>query len=557
MKYDSKECVKWYTQFYSDRKKTKFKAPITCVIGESDRATEFYQERYKEWEHFSENVDLKTIKHAGHFFFKNQAAELREIIKEKVDLWHERFSEASEVRKTEESQENRGRLEAPAKKQAVPSMNLFLIVAVVQIISEIGTILSTFGTGIWIFQQTNVLSQFAIMFLLQILPTILVLPFAGAIVDRFDRRLILIASDILLAVCSLSLLILLYDNGLQIWQVYVFTIIASVANCFRQPAYMAAITQITPKMYLPQANSVSQFSVAIGGILASICGGIFIDSIGFKGLVTIDFVTFIISIAVLIFLRFPDTLFTRLEEPILKELMGGWNFIIKRKSLVAMVIFFMIVNFLLSVFDVTMTPLILSFTNSSMLGLINAFTGIGVLCGAIAMLITGGMRKRAKGMVGFVIPLAISMMIAGIRPLPVFAALALFGASLSGTVLNIHWQSLIQVKVGLELQGRVFAVNRMLVAVLAPISYIIAGILADKVFASVLKYNVFNSPIVTLILGTGAGREMRLSLLTAGAVLFVWSLIGIRYKPLSEMDDLLEDATPGEIIIKDKDKLQE
>ena len=557
LKHDSKECIKWYTQFYNEKKKTKFKAPITCVIGESDRATEFYEERYKEWEYFSENVDLKTIKHAGHFFFKNQAVELTEIIKEKVGLWQEPSSKASETRKTEESKESTERLKAPAKKQAVPSMNLFLIVAIVQIISEIGTILSTFGTGIWIFQQTNVLSQFAIMFLLQILPTILVLPFAGAIVDRFDRRLILIASDILLAVCSLSLLILLYDNGLQIWQVYVFTIIASVANCFRQPAYMAAITQITPKMYLPQANSVSQFSVAIGGILASICGGVFIDSIGFKGLVTIDFVTFIISIAVLIFLRFPDTMFTRLEEPILKELLGGWNFIIKRKSLVAMVIFFMIVNFLLSVFDVTMTPLILSFTNSSMLGVINAFTGIGVLCGAIAMLITGGMKKRAKGMVGFVAPLAISMMIAGIRPLPVFAVLALFGASLSGTILNIHWQSLIQVKVGLELQGRVFAVNRMLVAVLAPISYIMAGMLADRVFASVLKYSVFNSPLVNLILGTGAGREMRLSLLIAGAVLFVWSLLGIRYKPLSEMDDLLEDATPGEIIIKDKDKLQE
>ncbi|MEH7354706.1 amino acid adenylation domain-containing protein, partial [Neobacillus drentensis] len=557
LKHDAKECVKWYTKHYNSKKNTKFNAPITCVIGEGDRATEFYQERYKEWGHFSENVDLKTIKHAGHFFFKNQVAELVEIIKEKVDVWKERSSKIFETKKTNESKEKIVSLKAHAKKQVVPSMNLFLMVALVQIISEIGTILSTFATGIWIFNQTQALSEFAIMFLLGMLPTILVLPFSGAIVDRFDRRVILIISDLVLAICSLSLLILLYGNELQIWQVYVFTIITSVANCFRQPAYMAAITQITPKMYLPQANSVSQFSVAIGGILAPVCGGVFMDSISFEGLVLIDFVTFAVSVVVLLFLRFPDTMFTRLEEPIRKELMGGWNFIVKRKSLVAMVVFFVVVNFLLSIFLVTMTPLILSFTNSSMLGIINAFSGIGVLCGAIAMLITGGMSKRAKGMVGFVIPLAISIMIAGIRPLPIFAAIALFGSSLAITITNIHWQSLIQVKVGLELQGRVFAVNRMLVALLAPISYIVAAILADDVFASVLTSSVFDSPIVNMILGTGAGREMRLSLLIAGAVLFVWGLIGIRYKPLSEMDDILEDATPGEIIIKDKDKLQE
>ncbi|MGE5631076.1 MAG: amino acid adenylation domain-containing protein, partial [Caulobacteraceae bacterium] len=557
LKHDSKECIRWYTQFYNSKERAKLKAPITCVIGEGDRATEFYQERYKEWEHFSENVDLKPIKQAGHFFFKNQAAELTEIIKEKVDLWQGRSSTAAEIKKMDERKENAAELRTPAKKQVSPSMNLFLIVAIVQIISEIGTILSTFGTGIWVFKQTNVLSQFAMMFLLGVLPTILILPISGVIVDRFDRRLILIASDILSAICSFSLLALLYNNGLQIWQVYIYTIAASVAICFRQPAYMAAITQITPKMYLPQANSVSQFSVAIGGILASICGGVFMDSIGFKGLVAIDFATFVISLVTLAFLRFPDTMFKRLEEPILKELMGGWNFIIKRKSLVVMVIFFLITNFLVSIFDVTMTPLILSFTNPSVLGVINAFSGIGVLCGAMAMLITGGLKKRAKGMVGFVAPLAVSMIIAGTRPLPAFAAIALFGASLSVTIVNIHWQSLIQVKVGLELQGRVFAINRMMVAVLTPVSYITAGILADRVFSPIMEYGIFNSPIVDLILGIGAGRGMRLNLLIAGAVLFVWSIMGLRYKQLVEMDDILEDAIPGEIIIKDKDKLQQ
>ncbi|MDT8717660.1 amino acid adenylation domain-containing protein [Clostridium sp. 19966] len=551
LKHDSKECTRWYTEVYKNKNQKKFKTPITCIIGESDRATEFYQERYKEWEHFSDNVDLKTIKNAGHFFFKNQAKELGEIIKEKVEAWQ---SKTSEVRETEKIYENS---EDTKRIKVAPSMNLFLIVAIVQIISEIGTILSTFGTSVWVYKQTNVLSQFAMMFLLSVIPNILVLPFSGAIIDKIDRRLVLIASDILSAACSLVLLILLYTNQLQIWQVYIFTIVSSVAICFRQPAYMAAITQIAPKLYLTQANSVAQFSSAIGGILAPICGGIFMDYIGFKGLVTIDFATFLISIITLLLLRFPDAMFTRLEEPILKQLIGGWKFIVKRKSLVGMVLFFVIVNFLVGIFDVTITPLILSFSNASVLGIVNSFSGIGVLTGAIIMLITGGTKKRAKGMVGFVIPMAFAIMIAALRPMPVFAAVALWGYSFSLTFVNVHWQSLIQVKVGLELQGRVFAINQMMVSLLRPLSFITAGALADNVFSQSLKNDSFSSPIFNLVLGVGSGRSMRLVVLIAGAILLVWSVIGVLYKPLSEMDDFLEDAIPDEIIIKDKDKLQE
>ena len=554
--HDFEESVKFFTEMYTDKDKPRFKAPITCVVGESDRATEFYQERYKEWEHFSDNVDLKTIKYAGHFFFKYQALELADIIKEKVDLWQGRSKQKNEG-KIIEIAGGAVKPKASTRKQVVPSMKLFLIVAIVQIISEIGTILSTFGTGIWVYKQTGVLSQFAMMLLLGVIPTIVMLPFSGAIVDRFDRRIILIASDILSSVCSFSLLLLLCNNSLHIWQIYIFTVIASIATTFRQPAYMAAITQIAPKIYLTQANSVAQFSVAIGGILASICGGVFMESIGFKGLVAIDFATFIISMVTLIFIRFPDTMFARLEEPVLKQLAGGWNFIIKRKSFIVMIIFFIVTNFMLSSFDVILTPLILSFTNPSVLGVINAFSGLGVLIGSIAMLMTGGTEKRAKGMVGFVILTAVSMMITSIRPLPAFAAIALLGVALSSTIVNIHWQSLIQVKVGLELQGRVFAINQMMASALRPVSYITAAIVADRYFEPLMGYRIFNTPFFNAIVGVGAGRAMRFTVLAAGAILLIWSIMGFKYKPLSEMDDILEDAVPDVIIIKDKDKLQE
>ncbi|QOR34871.1 amino acid adenylation domain-containing protein [Clostridium sp. 'deep sea'] len=551
LKHDSKECIDWYSEVYNTKNKPKFKAPITCVIGDGDRMTEFYQERYHEWEFFSDYVDLKTVENGGHFFFKSQATELANIIENKVNLWQSCDTNVQDqVAATNEKVVNMKK-----HKRVVPSMQLFLTVAIVQIISEVGSIIATFGAGLWILQQTGTLSAFATMLLFRIIPTIIIMPFAGTIVDRFNKRLILILGDIIAALSSISILILLYNNGLETWHIYVFTVLSSIATCFRQPAYLAAVTQITPKMYLAQANSVAQFSGAIGNIVGPIFSGLLMITIGFKGLVIIDLVSFIVAIAVLCLLRFPNTMFTRSEEPILKELLGGWNFIIKRKSMVAMVVFFLLVNFVFGIFDVILIPLVSSYASETTLGFVRSFMGVGILVGSIIMLATGGIRKRAKGMVGFVVPLAISVCIAGLRPNPVFAAIAFFGVFFSTAIVDVHWRSLIQVKVGLELQGRVFAVNRMLVSILTPISYLTANMLTNKL-KPLLQTNFFNSSVVNFIVGEGAGKDMRLVLIIAGITLLVWAVLGLNYKPLSNMDDILADASQGQIIVKDKDKLQ-
>lgn len=557
LRHDSIESEEAFTKFYNNEEKTKFKAPITCVVGQSDRMTEFYQERYKEWGDFTETVDLKVIDFAGHYFQKHQALELSNIIEEKVDLWQGRVVPSSKDVEIDTMAEDTYKIKTSMEKQINPSMKLFLIVAVAQLISSLGSILSGFATGIWVYKQSGALSEFAMMFLIGLLPTILLLPLSGAIADRVDRRLILILCDMATALTSLWLFILLSSNNLQLFHIYIIIVVGSVAGAFKRPAYMAAITQISPKKYFMQANSISQFSGAIGGIMAPVFGGIFIEIIGFKGIVVIDFLTFLIAIATLIFVKFPNTMFRRQEEPIIKEIIGGWNFIIKRKSLVAMVIFFIVCNFFESMFDVIVTPLCLTFSKPSSLGIILAFSAIGTLVGSIIMMVTGGVKKRAKGMVGFMIFSAISIMVAGLKPSAVFVSIALFGFGLSVALVDIHWQSIIQVKVGLELQGRVFAINQMLAWSMRPFSYISAGVLADHVFEPIMKGNNTISQKLGPVIGSGVGRGMGLMLIIAGGILFVWTIIGFKYKPLCEMDDILLDAVPDAITVKDKDILQE
>lgn len=557
LRHDSVQTDEYFTEIYKNRDIPKLRAPITCIVGGSDRMCEFYQERYREWEDFSRQVDLRVIANAGHYFQKYQAGELSAILREKIDDWQGRNGQRAET-VPEAAADPAGAIGSRTGGKTVrPSMSLFMVLSFGQIISSLGSILSGFATGIWVYRQSGAVSDFAMIFLFGLLPTIILLPFAGAIVDRKDRRLILIMCDAVCFLASSGLFVLLAADSLMLWHVYVFTVMGSMANAFRRPAYLAAVTQIVPKLYLVQANGISQFAGAIGGILAPICGGIFMDSIGFKNIVLIDAFTFVVAIAALLSVRFPDTMFRKLEEPILKEIAGGWNYIVKRKSLIAMVVFFMVCNFLESTFDVITTPLILSFAEPSMLGIISAFSGVGVLVGSSLMSIFGGVRKRAQGMVGFVLFSGLSILLAGLRPSPLTMIPAIFGFGLSVIVVDIHWQSLIQVKVGLELQGRVFAINQMLAWSMRPVSYIMGARLADNIFEPLMRGTNAVSSAAGSVIGMGAGRGMGMMAVILGLLLMVWTVIGYRYKPLSRMDDILPDAAPDAVIIRDRDKLQE
>jgi amino acid adenylation domain-containing protein len=557
LRHDSWESEEYFTNLYRGKNIPKIKTSIICIVGSSDRTTEFYQERYLEWEDFSDSVNLEVIPLAGHYFHKYQTKELGEIIRKNIEYQQIQKNVTNPPVVEKQNLLSNAASERPKTKVTRPSMSLFMMVNIGQMISNIGSAFSGFTLGIWLIQRTKSVSEFAIMLLCSLLPTILLLPIAGAIADRADRRRIMILCDILSFTGIAMVFIMLINNSLQVWHIYLSSIIGSIAGSFRRPAFMAATAQITPKKYLINANGISQFAGAIGGLVAPACGGALLMIIQLKGILIIDLLTFIFAIVVLIKIQFPNSLFRKQEEPILKEIVGGWNYIVKRKSMLAMVWFFIAVNFLESSFDTLLTPLGLSFATPTLLGIIVAFQSLGILVGSTVLSIFGGMRQRAKAMVGFVILSGISTAFIGLHPSPAFAMIGLFGFGLALALVDTHWASLIQVKVGWELQGRVFAINQMLAWSMRPLSFMITGVLADRVFKSFMSGDSFISRQIGQIIGRGPEAGIGLMIIIEGIILVFWTIIWYQYRPLREMDEVLPDTIPEAIIVKDKDKLQE
>ncbi|MCP5099149.1 MAG: MFS transporter, partial [Chloroflexi bacterium] len=546
LRHDVQEVEDYYTEAYASPKQTKLDAPIYSVVGEMDRVAEFYEERYLEWKFFSQSVDLVTIPLAGHYFLKHQATDLAQIINNKLTQIVETdaivHDPAPELAQTPTQRTN---------------LKTFFTIAFGQLISMIGTNLTTFALSIWALEQTGQISEFALINVFGRLPAILLAPVAGAIADRYDRRLVMIGSDVLAVVSTLAVAFLFWTDSLQVWHLYITAGISSVANTFQEPAYTAAITQLIPKRYLGHANGIVQFGSATGRMLALFLGGVLIVTIGLEGVLLIDFATFLFAILTLAFIRFPNTLFRMQEEPLVREITRGWDYIIKRKGLVAMIIFFALVNFFLSMVTVMSMPLVLAFESAAVLGAVAAMLGAGMLVGGVVMGFWGGTEKRIKGMIGFVAVSGVASIVMAVQPSVIYAAIGFFGLGASGAFVDAHWRTLIQTKVGLELQGRVLSTNRMLALSTMPLGALAVGPLVDKVFEPLMAHDGLLASSVGAVIGSGAGRGIALLMIVVGLLRIILAIAGYSVGALRNMEEDLPDAIPDAIIVSDKDALQE
>lgn len=503
-------------------------APMLIVIGERDRTTELYEERYAEWSAFGDRVELATVPKAGHYFLKHQADQLADHLRRNFGRW------------------SRGTLPRPVPPPDAGKRDLrvFSAVAVFQTLSLIGTGLSGFGLGLYVLQETGSVTQYSMVTMLAMLPAILLSPLGGALADRFERRVMMLLADSAAGVGTIALAVVWWTGHLAVWQVYVVVTLGSVATAFHRPAWFAAVSQLVPKPYLVQANGVVFLGAGLGVFLAPLAGGAILVNGGLGTLLLVDTVTFLLSTVMLLLVKFPNRMFRKQEESFRRSLTGGWRFVLRRPPLVAMTAFFVVANLLLAIPQVLAAPVALAIGSAALVGTVTAIGGLGAAVGAIVMVIWGGTKRRVMGMVGFTAGLGVGAVIMGAVANGWVLGAGLFVLWFSLNVLNSHWLALIQRKVGLDLQGRVIAANQMLATSAMPIGFLISGPLVSAAGG------------LDGLLPGPAGAE-RLVLMVVGVALIVWTVIGLRWPPLRDLEDHLPDAQPGAEVADDLDAVQE
>ncbi len=399
------------------------------------------------------------------------------------------------------------------------NMRSFLIIWIGQVISILGSGLTSFALGVWIYQKSGQATPFAITVLFGSLPAVLLGPIAGTVADRFNRKKVMLLADTGNALITL-LAFLLYANGqLEIWNIYLIALLGSVFSAFQEPAFAASIVMLVPKKDLQRANGLSQMSNALGNLVPPILAGLLFGLIGLQGIIIIDFITYFAALGTMLFSRIPQP--ERIEEKIKanywQDAMLGWRYLRLKGGLLGLVFYFALVNFMINFATVLSSPMILARFSPAVLGTVQTIGGIGMLLGSVVLSIWGGPRKKIKAIILFVSISSLGLILAGLQPNVLLISMGYFVMLSVIPLASGSSQAIFQTKIPTELQGRVFAIRSMISRSMMPVAFLSAGPLADRVFEPMLREGgALSGTLIAHLIGVGPGRGIGFIFILAG-----------------------------------------
>ncbi len=429
-------------------------------------------------------------------------------------------------------------------------MRTFSVVWFGQLVSTLGSGLTGFALGVWVFQRTGSVTLFALNLLAYAVPNLLMSPLAGALVDRWDRRRVMMMSDTGAGLSTLAVALLWMSGHLEVWHIYLATAVNSAFSTFQWPAYSAATSLLVPKKHLGRAGGMVQIGEAISQLISpAVAGALFVTS-GLQGIVLIDFATYVFAILTLSFIRFPQPKETTegasSKGTLLKEAGFGWRYILLRPGLLGLLGIFAATNFLTGMMSPLLTPLLLKMTSPDVMGYLMSIVGVGMLLGTLLMSAWGGPQRRVHGVLGYLAIAGLFISLLGVRPSLLLMAVGGFGIMFVMPIINGSSQAIWQSKVAADVQGRVFAVRRMIAWSMIPLAYILAGPLADKVFEPLLLAGGPLANSLGALIGVGPGRGTGLLFVLMGLLSALVAVGGYLNPRVRLVEDELPDAIPEE-----------
>lgn len=398
-------------------------------------------------------------------------------------------------------------------------------------LSLLGTAMTGFALTIWAWQATGQATALALVGFANFAPVVFFSPVAGAIVDRYDRKRIMMLTDLAAGLPTVALLMLYSTGSLHIWMLYVTGAISGTFQSFHFPAYSAAVTMIVHKKHYARAQSMLATAEFASGFFAPVSAAVLLTIIGVEGIMTIDITTFTVAITMLLLVHVPRPPVTeegrRGMGSLWKESLYGFWYIIKYPSLLGLQLTFLGNNFLSSICFTLLPPMVLSRTGDSSLiyGSVMSAGAVGGMIGSIVLTVWGGPKRRIHGvLLGWALSHLIGSVLMGLGAdatvwIPVF-----FAGMFVSPIIDASNQAIWQSKVAPDLQGRVFATRRLIAQVSAPPAMVAAGVLADNVFEPAMRPGGALTPVFGWLVGTGPGSGMALMFIIAGLLGVAFSL---------------------------------
>ncbi|WP_213505248.1 MFS transporter [Paenibacillus faecis] len=413
----------------------------------------------------------------------------------------------------------------------------FLLLWSGQFVSAVGSGLTSFGLGVYVFQQSGKASAASLVTLLAFLPSLLLTPLAGVLADRYDRRLLMVAGDSLSAAGLVYILVCMLQGGAQLWQICVGITVSSVFSSLMDPAYKATVSDLLSKEQYTKASGLVQAAGSAKYLISPILAGFLLQISDIKLLLAIDICTFWVTVAATVAVR--RGLASKKHEakqPFIREFKDGWGAVSENKGVLVLVLMTSVIVFFLGFIQTLATPMILSFTDSSRLGTVITIAASGMLVTSVMI----GMIPIKRGHVNI---LSVSLCCAGIFMGAFGLRENLVLISVSGFLFfgmlpfaNTSLDYLIRTHIGNSVQGRAWGLIGLISQLGYVAAYSLSGVLADVAFTPLLLDGGTLAGSVGRIIGTGSGRGAGLLIILGGALLCVTSGTLYRIKSVRQLE---------------------
>jgi DHA3 family macrolide efflux protein-like MFS transporter len=356
-----------------------------------------------------------------------------------------------------------------------------------QVFSLLGSRLVQFALVWWLTKETGSATVLATATIVALLPQVFLGPFAGALVDRWDRRRVMIIADATIALSVVALALLFAFGRVHLWHVYTVMFVRSLGGAFHWPAMQASTTLMVSEEHYSRVAGLNQSLQGIANIVSPPLGALLLSLLPMHGVIAVDVLTAAIAVTPLLFIAIPQPHVERGAAPqasFLRSFAAGFRLLLGWPGMLMVVAIAAMLNFL---FGPAFSLLPLSVTHHfhggayHLAGLQTAM-GVGMIIGGLLLTAWGGFRRRiATSMFGIIV-LGVATFVFGLTPGNAFpiGVGALFVAGLMLPVANGSIMATMQATVPPEMQGRVFTLLGSASAGMMPLGLAIAGPLADR-----------------------------------------------------------------------------
>ncbi len=394
-------------------------------------------------------------------------------------------------------------------KNTLKEMKLFFLLWITQSFSGLGSAMTSYALVIWSYTQKGSALMTAFLMVSSYAPYVLLSIFAGALSDKWNKKITMLVCDTIAALTTVIMLILLQSDQLQIWHLYLINGVNGLMNTVQQPASEVAVTRVLPKKYYQKVGGLRYFASSLNSILTPIIATAFMGIAGMGAVIIFDLFTFGAAFLTLaFFIQIPESREKEEKrEPLWLSAKKGITYLKKEWGIFNLILFLAAINLVASIYDAAFPAMMLSRNGGSekVLGLVNAVIGISTFTGSILAFFIKKPKSRIRVICNCLLfSMSTENFLLAFGRTPFIWCIGGFLGWIAIPIMSTNLDAVMRLHVPEQMQGRVYSVRNSLQFFTIPIGYFLGGFLVDQVFEPIMKGRDAESILVKMF-GGGKG----------------------------------------------------